>query len=146
MTQHEAKVTWQEGMHFVGMTNDPGSEEFHIQLDADPESGGEGKGVRPAKLLLTALAGCMSMDVMSILRKKQQKVTGLEVRVRADRAAEHPLVYTHIWVTFAVTGNSVDPAAVARAVELSYTKYCPIANLIKPVVPVETQYEIIEAS
>jgi putative redox protein len=145
MTDHEVRITWQDGMHFVGVTNDPRAEEFAMQFDADPEFGGQGKGMRPAKMLLTSLAGCMGMDVISILRKKQQKLAGFEVHVRANRAAEHPMIYTHIWVSFVVTGSAIDPSAVARAVELSYTKYCPIANLIKPVVPVETQFEIIEA-
>jgi len=146
MTQHEVKVVWQDGLHFAGTTNDPLADDFAIQLDADPEDGGQGKGIRPAKLLLTALAGCMGMDVISILRKKKQQVSGFEIRVKADRAAEHPKVYTTIWLFFVVTGTKIDPAAVARAVELSYTKYCPIANLIKPVVPVETDYQILEAA
>ena len=86
----------------------------------------------------------MGMDVISILRKKRQEVSGLEVRVRASRAEEHPMIYTHIWVTFLVTGTQIDPDAVERAIELSMTKYCPTANLLKPVVPIETDYQIIE--
>jgi len=141
MSQPEAKVVWQEGLHFEGQT----AEEFPIQLDSHPKFGGQGKGSRPAKLVLIALAGCMGMDVMSILQKKQQRVTAFEVRARADQSARHPMVYTHFWVTFVVTGHQIDPEAVARAVELSYTNYCPVANLLKPVTPIETEIEIIEA-
>ncbi len=144
MTQHEAKVIMRDGMHFEGFTTDPGAETFAIQLDADRDSGGQDKGIRPAKLLLTALAGCMAMDVISILRKKQQQVRAFEVQVRADQSQTHPMIYTHIWVKFMVAGRQIDPAAVTRAIDLSYTKYCPIANLIKPVVPIETDYEIVE--
>ena len=145
MAQHEAKVVWQEGLHFEAFANDPFAEDHPIQLDAHPAVGGQGKGVSPAKMLLVGLAGCMGMDVMSVLSKKQQRVSSFEVRARADRAADHPKVYTHLWVTFVITGQQIDPAAVARAVELSYTKYCPVANLLKPVVPVETEIQIIES-
>jgi putative redox protein len=86
----------------------------------------------------------MGMDVISILRKKRQTVSGFEVRIQAERAPEHPRVYTHIRVLFLVTGQQVEKAALERAIELSYDKYCPIANLIKPVVQIETIYEISE--
>jgi putative redox protein len=137
---HEVSATWRGGMHFEGSPGD----EITVQLDAAEEFGGQGKGTRPQKLMLVSLAGCTGMDVISILRKKQQTVTGFEVRVRAERADEHPRVYTHIWLTYVVKGKNVDPAAVKRAIELSITKYCPVANLIQKVVPIETEYQIVE--
>ena len=142
---HEASVILRDGMHFEGFASGETEDSFAIQLDASEDVGGQGKGIRPAKLILVALAGCMGMDVISILRKKRQEVHGLEVRVRANRAEEHPMVYTHIRVTLLVTGNRIDPAAIERAIDLSMTKYCPTANLLKPVVPIETDYQIIEA-
>src|SRR5262245_1651245 len=144
MNPYETRVVLRDGMYFEGLTDDPSEDQFAIQLDADPESGGQDKGIRPARLLLTALAGCMGMDIISILRKKKQQVQAFEVSVKGDRASEHPMVYTHIWVKVQVTGKQIDPSAVTRAIELSLTKYCPIANLIKTVVPIETDYEIIE--
>jgi putative redox protein len=84
------------------------------------------------------------MDVISILRKKRQEVSGLEIKIRAEKADEHPKVYTHIWVTYIVRGNGIDPDAVARAIELSMTRYCPVAGMLKQVVPIETSYEIVE--
>ncbi|HEC21925.1 MAG TPA: OsmC family peroxiredoxin [Chloroflexi bacterium] len=138
---HTAQVVLQEGMHFEGYPD----EETVIHLDAAEQFGGQGKGTRPQKLLLVSLAGCTAMDVISILRKKRQEVSGLEVRVRAERADEHPKVYTHIWLTYVVTGKNVDPAAVERSIELSMTRYCPVAGLLRDVVPIETEYEIIEA-
>ncbi len=143
--EHEARVVLRDGMYFEGFAGDETKDSFAIQLDAAEDVGGQGKGVRPARLILVALAGCMGMDVISILRKKRQEVSGLEVLVRANRAEEHPTVYTHIWVKFLITGNRLDPTAVDRAIELSMTKYCPAANLLKPVVPIETDYQIIEA-
>lgn len=144
-SEHEARVILRDGMHFEGFTDGKTSEAFAIQLDAADDVGGQQKGVRPARLVLVALGGCMGMDVISILRKKRQEVNGLEVHVRAERAEEHPRVYTHIWVTFIATGKQIDPAAIERAIELSMTKYCPTANLLKTVVPIETAFQIIEA-
>ena len=139
--EHQAHVVLRDGMHFEGFAGD----EFAIQLDASPEVGGQGKGSRPAKLVLVSLAGCSAMDVLSIMRKKRQQVSGLEVRVRAERADEHPRVYTHIWLTFIETGQDISPKAVERSVELSMTSYCPVAAMLHRAVPIETDYEIIEA-
>ena len=72
-------------------------------------------------------------------------MTGFEVSVKADRAENHPRVFTHIWVTYTITGRNIDPKAVERSIELSMTKYCPVAALLSQVVPIETDYRIIEA-
>lgn len=141
---HDVVVTLQEGMHFEA-SSFPHGEGCTVQLDAAETFGGEGKGSRPQSLLLVSLGGCTGMDVISILRKKRQDVTAFEVRLRAEKAAEHPKVYTHIWLTYVVTGRDIDPAAVERAIELSMEKYCPVANLLKPVVAIETEFEIVEA-
>jgi putative redox protein len=140
---HEARVVLRDGMHFEGFAGEPEEDSFAIQLDAAEPAGGQGKGAPPARLLLVSLAGCMGMDVLSILRKKRQEVSGFEVHAHAARAEEHPMVYTHIQVTFQIMGEQIDPVAVERAIELSVTRYCPIANLLKPVVPIETDYQII---
>ena len=137
---HTASVILLDGMHFEGSPDD----KFTIQLDSKRQFGGQGLGSSPQTLMLVSLAGCTAMDVVSILRKKRQQLTGLEVRVKAERADEHPKVYTHIWVTYLVTGQEIDPAAVTRAIELSMTKYCPVAGLLKQVVPIETDFEIAE--
>ncbi|GAB4479679.1 MAG: OsmC family protein [Anaerolineae bacterium] len=134
-------VDWQDGMVFEGYIEG----EHVVSLDAEEEFGGQGRGTRPKALLLTSLAGCTAMDVISILRKKRQEIVDLKVEVTGTAAEEHPKVYTHIQVTYLVTGRNVDPAAVERAIELSMTRYCPVANLLKHVVPIETSYQIIEA-
>lgn len=141
MKSEEVNVVLEAGMHF---TVDTGAG-MPIHLDAAPEVGGQGKGARPLRLMLASVGGCTAMDVISILRKKRQDVTGLEVRVRGDRQDEHPRLYTRIYMTYVVTGHTVDPRAVERAIELSETRYCPAINLLKQVVPVESNYEIVEA-
>ena len=92
-----------------------------------------------------SLAGCTAMDVISILRKKRIDVTGFEVKVDGDRAAEHPKVFTAFNIHYVVRGRSIDPAAVERAMELSRTKYCPAQAMLGQVAPITLSYEIVEA-
>ena len=137
----KAKVTWQEGMHFSGVA-DSG---FDIQLDAKNEVGGSGKGMLPMELMALSLAGCTSMDVISILRKKRQDVTNFEVRVNAPRADEHPKVFTSATVEYVVTGHNVDEKAVRRAIELTAGSYCPAQAMLGQIMPIELRYQIFEA-
>ena len=134
-----ASVTLADGMHFVGNI-----EGFRMDLDADESVGGVGAGSEPPRLLLLALAGCTAMDVISILRKKRQQVSGLSVEVQGRRANQHPKVYTRIEVLYRVRGQNVDPRAVARAIELSETRYCPVMAMLSKVAVVTTSYDVEE--
>lgn len=138
----EAKVVWDHGLTFSG-TADTG---FKLPLGAEPAVGGENDGFRPMELIAIGLAGCTGMDVISILRKKQQDVTSFEVKVHADRQSEHPKVFTHAVVEYIVTGHHVDPAAVERAVELSETKYCPAQAMLSKAFPIEKKITVLEAA
>jgi len=109
-----------------------------------PDEGREESGPRPMELLLMGLAGCTGMDVVSILKKKRQPFTGLQVQVTAERADEHPRVYTQIHLTYVVTGSGVSPEAVARAIELSETKYCSAAAMLRQSAEITTEYRIVE--
>ena len=141
--QHEelesASATLVDGMHFAGAIDDD-----RIDLDAEESIGGVGFGPQPHRLLLLAMAGCTAMDVISILRKKRQEVSGLRVEVQGSRAEQHPRVYTRFEVLYRVRGTAIDPQAVERSIELSTTRYCPVINLLKRVAPVTTRYEIEE--
>ena len=136
----EAKVLWQQGLRFTG-TAESG---FEVPLGADVEAGGANDGFRPLELMAISLAGCTAMDLISILKKKQQDVSAFEVKVHSDRAEEHPKVFTHTLVTYLITGHRLDEAAVRRAIELSATKYCPAQAMLGKVVPMELCYEIYE--
>jgi putative redox protein len=136
----DTKVIWQNGMAFTGSAESG----FEVPLGTDPELGGADDGFRPLELMGVSLAGCTAMDVISILKKKQQTVTGFEVKVHADRATEFPKAFTHIVVTYTVTGRNVDEAALTRAIELSATKYCPAQAMLGKVVPMELCYEIYD--
>jgi len=137
----KATVQWKENMTFVGMP-DSG---FPVQMDADDSFGGTKQGVRPMEMVALGLASCTAMDVISVLRKKRQQVTQFEVRVNAPRSAEHPKVFTNALITYIVTGNNVDEAAVLRSIELSMTKYCPVQSMLAQAFPMELHYEIYEA-
>jgi putative redox protein len=137
----DAKVTWKGRMTFEGKSESG----FTVGLGTDPGVGGDNDGLRPMELIAIGLAGCTAMDVISILQKKRQDVTAFETVVHADRADEHPKVFTHVKVTYIVEGHSVDPAAVARAIELSATKYCPAQAMLEKAVTIEHSYEIKEA-
>ncbi|MCL4236772.1 MAG: OsmC family protein [Anaerolineae bacterium] len=136
-----SRVVWREDLIFTGYSNNGHS----IPLDAARVAGGHDAGASPMELLLTALGGCTGMDVISILRKKQQDVTGLEVQVEGVRADEHPRVYTEIWVKFVVAGRGVDAKAVERAIELSRDKYCGAAATLRHTAQIHYDYVIREA-
>jgi putative redox protein len=142
MGEHiDTKVTWQGGMHFSGTANSG----FFIQLDAKEKVGGEGKGFIPMELMALSMAGCTAMDVISILRKKRQEVTGFEVRVDAPRAEEHPRVFTGATIEYLVAGHDVDEKAVRRAIELTAKNYCPAQAMLGQVMPIDLRYQIFEA-
>jgi putative redox protein len=98
----------------------------------------------PMELLLLALGGCTAVDVVSILKKKREQVTGYRVEVSGTRREEHPRAYTRMKVRHVVTGRGVSEKSVAQAVELSETKYCSVAATLRPGVEIVTTYEIIE--
>lgn len=130
-----------EGMQFVA---EAGSSHT-VTLDAAEHAGGRGTGFVPMEMLLVGLAGCTGMDVIAILRKKHQQVTGYEVRVRGERAEDHPMVFTTITVEHIVTGHAVNPQAVARAIELSATKYCGAGAMLGKTAALTHTFRIMEA-
>lgn len=133
-------MSLEHGMTFQG-TADTG---FTVQMDSRISDGGENDGFRPMELLLVGLGGCTAMDVISILRKKKQTVTGLEVKLEAQQSDEHPHVFTHITVKYIVRGHNVNEKAVARSIELSVTKYCPAQAMFTKTATIENAYEIFE--
>jgi len=134
----DAKVIWKGRMSFTGSAESG----FTIPLGTSPDVGGDNDGLRPMELLAIGLAGCTAMDVISILQKKKQEVTGFEVQVHADRAEEQPHVFTKIIIEYLVSGRKVERAAVERAVQLSAEKYCPAQAMFSKVVPIELKISL----
>jgi putative redox protein len=136
-----ATARLQGGMRFLGESGSGHT----LMMDAEDHAGGENAGFRPMELLMVGLAGCTAMDVISILRKKREDVTDYEVRVTGERAEDHPKVYTNVTITHIVTGRHVRPESVARAVELSETKYCGASATLSKTGQVTHKFEVREA-
>ncbi|HSB10203.1 MAG TPA: OsmC family protein [Blastocatellia bacterium] len=96
----------------------------------------------PMELLLVALGGCTGADIVGILEKKRQQVTGYEIEVRADRRAEHPRIYTRIEVVHHIRGRKIDPKTVEHAIELSETKYCSVSAMLGVAAQISMRHEI----
>jgi putative redox protein len=116
----------------------------YLCLDASEGSGGHNAGFRPMELLLVGLAGCTGMDVISILRKKRQEVTGYEVQVQGFRAETHPMIFEEITVEHIITGHHIDHEAVRRAIELSEQRYCGAGAMLGKVAHLTHTYCIVE--
>ncbi|TVR59353.1 MAG: OsmC family peroxiredoxin [Spirochaetaceae bacterium] len=112
-----------------------------LTVDADTSSGGKGYGPTPKSLILSALAGCTGMDVAAILGKMKMPFESFAVEVDGESAESHPHVYTKVMVRYLFTGNETDREKIEKAVNLSLTKYCPVAAMIKA--SAELEYEII---
>ena len=136
---YDALVVWKDSIHFEG--NSAGQV---VHMDATPEAGGQGLGVSPMRLVLMALGGCTGMDVISLLKKMRQDVTSFEIAVSAERAEEHPKVYTGFELVYRVRGRSIQRALVEKAVSLSEEKYCSVGGMLKKAGPITTRIEIEE--
>lgn len=138
-------VKWQDGMVFeaVGDGGNP------FTFDAYPDSGGQGKGPTPLEGFLGALAACTAMDVISILEKKRQKVTGYRIEVEGDRTppgSPYPRPYTALRLRHILTGEDLDEDAIARAIELSDEKYCSVSATLRFGPPVTSEWVVENAN
>jgi putative redox protein len=133
-------VKWVDNMSFLAET---GSGHM-INMDGAPEAGGRNLAARPMELLLAGTGGCTAFDVMLILKKSRQQVTGCEVTLKADRASEDPKVFTRIGFHFKISGRGLKPEVVERAIHLSAEKYCSASIMIGKTAKMEHTWEIIE--
>ena len=133
----EAKVSWEKDLIFTGIA-DSG---YAIKLDSDSSAE---TGVGPLELVAIALSGCTAMDVISILNKKQMKVSGFDVKVDAKRAADYPKVISEAALEYVVVGKGIDESAVLRAIDLSVKKYCPVHAMLEKAFPIVLNYSIYE--
>ena len=130
----EARVTWVEDRRFVGHA----SSGHAVVVDASADKLGPG----PMELVLIGLAGCTAYDVVQILEKKRQAVTGLEVKASAERAADPPRVYTEIRIEYVIRGHDVSPKAVEDAIRLSTETYCSASKMLEKTAQITTEYRI----
>jgi putative redox protein len=133
-----ATLVWQEGLRFEARSGSG-----HTLL-VDSSSKPEHQGPSPMEVVLIGVAGCMSMDVISILQKMQQPVTGLQTRIAGERNSTHPKYFTAVELTFEVRGHGVARERVERAVELSRTTYCSAISSLRADCQVTTAVELVE--
>lgn len=138
----ECTVNWlpAAGMNFVAET---GSGHVLV-MDGAPDGGGRNLAPRPMETVLAGTAGCTAYDVVLILQRGRQAVTGCQVKVTSERAPVDPKVFTKIHLHFTVTGRALPEAAVARAIALSHDKYCSATIMLAKTAEVTTSYEIVD--
>lgn len=116
-----------------------------VPMDGSENFGGSNSGVRPIELLLIGLGGCTGMDVVSVLTKMRQKVTDFEIDVTAERAEEHPKVFTNIHIHYTISGSGLSVEKVEKAIALSEDQYCSASAMLRKAATITSDYEIVEA-
>ena len=136
----QAKVRLVKNMQFTGST-DSG---HNLLMDADAAAGGENQGFRPMELLLVGFGGCTGMDVISILRKKKQQISGLEMNIHGDKNEDYPKIYRKVHIEYVITGTNVRNEDVERAIQLSLEKYCSVGATLAKAGTITHSHRIIE--
>ncbi|MGE5386456.1 MAG: OsmC family protein [Betaproteobacteria bacterium] len=138
----ECTVSWMgpSGMSFAAET---GSGHL-VTMDGPPEAGGRNLAPRPMELMLASIGGCTAFDVVLILKKGRQAVSGCTVNLKAQRAEFDPKVFTAVHFHYRVTGRQLKQEAVARAIELSKEKYCSASIMLGKTAEITHDFEIVE--
>ena len=113
-----------------------------VDMDGSPDIGGQELGARPMQLVLMALGGCTSMDVLSMLQKMREEVKSYKVTVEAERATEHPMVFTKIHVHYIFEGK-LKKENVQKAIDLSTDKYCSVTHMLNKTAVITHSFEIV---
>lgn len=133
MTTHTVTTTWKGKMQFE--STNPSGETFLINAAA--EHGGEGAGLRPKAMMLSALAGCSGLDVASLIEKMKLEVADFKIVTIANLTEEHPKVYDAVTVEYHFYGNNLNEAKLQRAVDLSVEKYCGVMEMFRQFAKIE---------
>jgi len=136
----ECTVRWGAGMTFVAET---GSNHL-VTMDGAPEGGGRNLAPRPMEVVLAGAGGCTAYDVVVILKKNGQEVSGCEVRLEAERAPTDPKVFTRIHYHFLVRGRGLKRNLVEQAVRLTHEKYCSATAILAKTAAITRDFEILE--
>lgn len=115
-----------------------------VVMDTSEKSGGNQSAPTPMEMVLFGLGGCTGMDVISILRKMRQDVTGFRIEIEKKNADEHPKVYTEINMKYIFSGRQLDEKKIARAIELSQDRYCSVSAMLGKTASISHTYEIEE--
>ena len=137
----ECKVKWTgDGMSFLAETGS----NHALVMDGAPEAGGRNLAPRPMEMVRVGTGGCSAFDVVMILKKGRHAISGCEVSLKAERAETDPKIFTRIHFHFRVSGKSLKPEAVARAIELSKDKFCSASIMLGKTAEISHDFEIVE--
>ena len=136
---NKVTTTWQSNMQFES-TNQGGN----LLIDAGEESGGEGKGYRPKSLMLSALAGCSGLDVVSLLKKMRAEVDDFTIDIEAHLTYEHPKFYDKVNVIYNFYGTDFKKDKIEKSVKLSVDRYCGVMEMFRQFAKITTEIKYIE--
>ena len=135
MSKNLVTTTWKENMQFE--SDNPSG--LNLFMDAGEESGGEGKGYRPKALMLSSLAGCSGLDVVSLLKKMRVEITDFKIEATGELTDEHPKFYNKVKVDYHFTGSNLKEDKIKKAVNLSVEKYCGVMEMFRQFAEVKTE-------
>ena len=136
----ECTVRWTNGMTFLAET----ASNHVVAMDGAPEGGGRNLAPRPMEMVLVGTGGCTAYDVVVILKKSGQPVTGCEVKLTSERAETDPKVFTRIHMHFVVRGRGLKRNLVEHAIRLSHEKYCSASIMLGKTAQISKDFEIVE--
>ncbi|TRZ46137.1 OsmC family protein [Robertkochia solimangrovi] len=123
---NKVTTTWEKNMRFHS-TNPAGE----LYIDAGPDDGGEGNGLRPKALMLSSLAGCSGLDVASLIKKMKLEVDNFKIEIIAELTDEHPKYYHKVRVEYHFYGSQLNENKLQRAVDLSVNTYCGVMEMFR---------------
>jgi putative redox protein len=136
---NKIEINWKGQMSFESI-----APEGNIMIDAAEAVGGQGKGLRPKAMMLTALGGCTAMDVASLLKKMRAEVDDFKIEVEANLTDEHPKFYDVVKVTYRFFGKEFKKDKIEKAVNLSVDRYCGVMEMFRGFAKIETEIIYIE--
>ena len=135
----ETRLRWAGGAALIGLS----SGGHTVVMDGPPEGGGRNLGPRPMEMLLLSMAACSTYDVVNILQKAREEIADCDVRITANRAPDHPKIFTDIHLHFIISGNNVKDKNVDRAIKLSAEKYCSASIMLGAMAKITHDFEIV---
>ena len=136
---NKIEVSWKGNMLFESI-----APEGNVMIDAAEEVGGQGKGLRPKAMMLTALAGCTAMDIASLLKKMRAEVDDFKIEVEANLTDEHPKYYDKVHVIYKFYGSEFKKDKIEKSVNLSVERYCGVMEMFRKFSEISTEIIYIE--
>ncbi len=135
---NKIEVSWKGQMLFESV-----APEGNVMIDAAEEVGGQGKGLRPKAMMLTAMAGCTAMDVASLLKKMRAEVDDFKIEVEANLTDEHPKYYDKVHVIYRFYGSDFKKDKIEKSVNLSVDRYCGVMEMFRQFSKLTTEIQYI---